>query len=204
MADRRYSPRKTPRQERAKDTRRRLLEAAARVFAARGYARTTTNHIAAEAGHSIGSLYQYFPNKDAIVAELSTAHARAGIAAVKASFGSGSLPGSLEGKLRWFVRLTLDQHRDDPALHRVLFEEAPRSPELLELLRSAESAILRAVEAMLAADPAVRVADSGMAARLVVGAIESLVHRFVASGRLDLIDRFEDELVTMLTRYLSG
>lgn len=186
------------------DTRERILAAAARVFAEHGYAHGTTNRIAEEAGHSIGSLYQYFPNKDAILVELATAHAREGITAIETELRDGSLPDSLEGKLRLFVRIAVDQHRDDPALHRVLFEEAPRSAELLELLHTAEARLEGGVRVLLDVDPAVRVSDTAMAARLVVGAVESLVHRFIASGSLDELDRFENELVAMLVRYLSA
>lgn len=100
-----------------------------------GYAAGTTNRIAEAAGHSIGSLYQYFPNKDAILVELAAAHARAGVAAIGRLLDDGPLPERLENKLRLFVRAALDSHRDDPALHRVLFEQAPRPPELLDFLQ---------------------------------------------------------------------
>lgn len=73
-ADRRLEPRRKPRQVRAELTRERILTAAAHVFAERGYAGGTTNRIAERARISIGSLYQYFPNKDAILAELLIQH----------------------------------------------------------------------------------------------------------------------------------
>jgi AcrR family transcriptional regulator len=208
VPDKRLRPRKQPGQQRAVETRQRLLEAAARVFSEYGYAAGTTNRIAEAAGHSIGSLYQYFPNKDAILVELATAHARAGVAAIGQLLENGTLPDRLEDKIRLFVRAALDNHRDDPALHRVLFEEAPRPPELLETLHQAERQAIAAAEKLLAADPQVSVADIPMAARLVVMAIESLVHRFIASDRpandhLEDVGRFEDELVAMLVRYLT-
>src|SRR4051794_12983052 len=61
------SPRKTPRQERSRQMVERILDAATRVLSERGYDGASTNHIAGTAGISNGSLYQYFPNKDAIV-----------------------------------------------------------------------------------------------------------------------------------------
>ncbi len=203
MPDKRLRPRKTPGQLRALETRQRLLDAAARVFAEHGYTAGTTNRIAEAAGHSIGSLYQYFPNKDAILVELSTAHARSGIAAVERLLTGGGLPDTLEGKIRLFVRATMDNHRDDPALHKVLFEEAPRPPELLTILHEAEQRLTAVAERLLTAEPEVTVADIPMAARIVVTAIESLVHRFHASGEPADADRFEHELVTMLVRYLT-
>jgi hypothetical protein len=98
----------------------------------------------------------------------------------------------------------MDNHRDDPALHRVLFEEAPRSPELLAYLHDAEQRLIALSEQLLAADPAVTVDDIPMAARIVVGTIESLVHRFHASAEPGDADGFERELVAMLLRYLTA
>lgn len=59
--------RKTPVQERSKDTVRRIIDAATTMLKERGYDGASTNRIAAAAGISPGSLYQYFPNKDAIL-----------------------------------------------------------------------------------------------------------------------------------------
>jgi AcrR family transcriptional regulator len=203
MPSKRLQPRKDPRQERAIETRGRLLAAAARVFSEHGYSAGTTNRIAEAAGHSIGSLYQYFPNKDAILAELVTAHAKAGIAAITRQLDAG-LPDSLEDKLRLFVRTAMDNHRDDPALHRVLFEEAPHPPELLALLHTAEEQAIATACSLLSADPQVRVIDVAMAARLTVNSIESLVHRFYSSGEPHEAERFENELVAMLHSYLTA
>lgn len=71
------APRKRPAQQRARTTVEAILGAAIELFAARGYARTTTNAVAARAGISVGSLYQYFPNKDAILTALVERHMEA-------------------------------------------------------------------------------------------------------------------------------
>jgi AcrR family transcriptional regulator len=67
------TPRKTPRQERSLRTVERILDAAAHIFHEQGYAGATTNDIADEANLSIGSIYQYFPNKDAVLVALTNA-----------------------------------------------------------------------------------------------------------------------------------
>lgn len=64
------SPRKQPRQQRARQTVQRLLDAAAELIEDHGLESLTTNRIAEHAGVNIASLYQYFPHKDAIVAAL--------------------------------------------------------------------------------------------------------------------------------------
>ena len=68
------NPRKTLRQQRSRETVERILEAAAHIFNERGYTEATTNEIADEADVSIGSLYQYFPNKDALLLALAHKH----------------------------------------------------------------------------------------------------------------------------------
>lgn len=65
-----HSPRKQPSQARAQLTQAAIVEAAARILESDGQSGLTTNHIAQRAGVSIGSLYQYFPNRDAILAAL--------------------------------------------------------------------------------------------------------------------------------------
>lgn len=65
-----HLPRKQASQARARATRAAILEAAARILEAGGTAGLNTNAIAQRAGVSVGSLYQYFPNKEAILAEL--------------------------------------------------------------------------------------------------------------------------------------
>jgi AcrR family transcriptional regulator len=203
---RRLRPRKAPVQARAQQTRDRILEAAARVFARHGYAAGTTNRIASEAGLSIGSLYQYFPNKDVILVELVRRHLAEGSAAVTERLArSGGLPDRLEDRIGLFVDAMLANHVGDPRLHQVLFEEAPRPRPLIDELHATEEWAVALAEQILASDPSVRVADLPMAAWMVVAAIESLVHRYVSSRPDDLdVETFRRELVAMLTRYLTG
>ena len=66
----RFRPRKTPVQKRSQATVDAILDASAQVLRKKGYAKTTTNAIAERAGVSIGSLYEYFPNKEAVFAAL--------------------------------------------------------------------------------------------------------------------------------------
>ncbi|EOH6038345.1 TetR/AcrR family transcriptional regulator [Acinetobacter baumannii] len=63
-------PRKRPRQARSVATFEAILEAAARILESLGFAGFNTNAVAERAGVSIGSLYQYFPSKDALIVEL--------------------------------------------------------------------------------------------------------------------------------------
>ncbi|WP_031467031.1 TetR/AcrR family transcriptional regulator [Sciscionella sediminilitoris] len=195
---RRLQPRKRPRQVRAELTRQRILTAAAHVFAEHGYAAGTTNRIAEQARISIGSLYQYYPNKDAILSELLLRH-------LDVAAASGPLPpeGSLEEIIRGQVRAVIENHRDDPQLLRVLIEQAPRSPELLAKIDQYERSRVAYVRELLGSHPEVRVEDTETAARLMVSTVELVVHKLVAAPDPIDVGRFEEELVAMLTRYLT-
>jgi AcrR family transcriptional regulator len=196
----RFRQRKQPKQQRAAQTRQRILDAAAHVFAEHGYVAATTNRIAEQAGISIGSLYQYFPNKDSILRALMDAHLDAGTRLLGERLSEG-LPQKLEDTLRVFVRATIDNHRDNPRLHRVLFEEAPRAPEFLARLHELEQLSVDATVRLLEQHPDVR-ANGRLSAHIVVTTIESLVHRLVTSQTPADPQRLEDEIVDLLTGYL--
>lgn len=202
----RFRQRKQPKQQRAAETRQRVLDAAAQVFAEHGYAAGTTNRIAERAGVSIGSVYQYFPNKDAVLRALMDAHVDAGARLLTERL-SGGLPERLDDVLRLFVRAAIDNHRDNPRLHRVLFEEAPRAPEFLNRLHELEQFSVDTAARLLEQHPEVR-ADSRLNAQLVVATIDSLVHRLVTRPDVgtDPVDfgEVEDEIVALLTGYLSA
>jgi AcrR family transcriptional regulator len=214
----RVTPRRTPRQARSVETLERILDAAAQVFSRHGYASGTTNRIAAEASMSIGSLYQYFPNKDAIVLALARRHMAETTDQLRACFAAHhhDLPGLIEA----VVDVMVDAHAADAALHQVLFEQAPRPPELTSELDALEEELVGAVAGLLrhtarptgtalAAEgsPDDRATDPDRfddVARVTVATVESLVHRLVATETARLEPhRLRDELVWMVTGYLE-
>ena len=83
-------PRKSPSQRRSIDTVEVIIEAAVRILRSDGYAGLTTRRVAEVAGVSVGSLYQYFHNRQAIVAEMVRRRVTAFIAAVEATDISGA------------------------------------------------------------------------------------------------------------------
>ena len=117
--------RKAPRQARSRETVAVILEASARILESDGLRGFNTNAIAARAGVSIGSLYQYFPNKDSIVLALISGFEEAFhdtvVKAVRDGKGKGLKP-----HLRLVVRALVSAHYHRPRLKRVLETEEER------------------------------------------------------------------------------
>ena len=123
--------RKRPKQERSRNTVAVNLEAAARIWEAGGLEALTTNAAAERAGVSIGSLYQYFPDKDAILVELIRRE-RTKLFTEIEMLPSRNGPRSLEGDVRALIRLAVAHQLERPRLARALeYAEAslPLSPE---------------------------------------------------------------------------
>ncbi|WP_285479854.1 TetR/AcrR family transcriptional regulator [Amycolatopsis sp. NBRC 101858] len=200
---RRIQPRKQPRQVRAELTRQRILTAAAHVFGEHGYAAGTTNRIAERAGISIGSLYQYFPNKDAILGELLVRHLDDGMAIAERVRGE-QLPGPIDEVFRVFVRGAIESHLGEPRLLRMLREQAPQTNELLEKVERMKQSLTTYMRELLDGHPEVRIADTGTAARLIVTTVELVIHQLMADHEPVDTGKLENELVAMLTRYVRA
>ncbi|WP_116201393.1 TetR/AcrR family transcriptional regulator [Amycolatopsis circi] len=204
MPGKRLQPRKEPQQVRGELTRQRILTAAARVFAEMGYAAGTTNRIAERARVSIGSLYQYYPNKDAILVALAARHLDTRAESPRRHRETAGPPETLDGALRELVHVAIQNHLDDPQLLRVMAEQAPRAPELLEQVARYEEERIAEVRGLLERYPETSVSNVDMAARIVVNAVELLVHKLIAGPEPLDLPAFEDELVTLLTRYATA
>jgi AcrR family transcriptional regulator len=130
----RPKPRKTPRQARSAETVRVILEAAARILESQGLAGFTTNAVAERAGVSIGSLYQYFPSKEALTGALIRQETAVLLedagAAVHESSGRDALTKLIAAAVRHQLRR--------PALARLLDFEESRLPLDEEVRRVAD------------------------------------------------------------------
>ena len=116
--------RKRPVQRRSAATVDAILEAAARILESAGLAGYTTNASAARAGVSIGSLYQYFPNRDALTAALIDRESAPLLAEVEAA-GAAS---SCEAALLRLIRAAVAHQMRRPELARLLDFEERRLP----------------------------------------------------------------------------
>lgn len=199
----RTTPRKRPRQERSKATVDTILEATARVLKKQGFDGLSTNAVAAQAGVSIGSLYQYFPNKEALVAKLIDRHMEDMNAAIFAELTRVAVM-PIAQAARAVVELTIRAHSVDPDLHRVLTEQVPRIGKLARL-RELDEICHRMVAGLLAARKGeLAIADPDLAAFILVSTIEAVIHRAALLYPARLRDpRLVDETTLVVTRYLG-
>lgn len=195
--------RKRPRQARSRALVDAVLEAAARVLVERGYEGATTNHIAEVAGVSIGSIYQYFPNKEALVRALLERHVENAVALRPEGLDEEAL--DLRSRFRMSIEWFLDVHRADPELHRVLTSLAPDVVGS-DLLRSfEESARLRIRTVLETHAPELRSKDLDTASFIVATCLESLTHGAVLHHP-DMLKApaLADEMTELLVRYLEA
>jgi AcrR family transcriptional regulator len=198
-------PRKRPRQSRARETVRVILRAAAQVFSQRGYAATTTNHIAARAGVSIGSLYEYFPGKDAILVALLDEHLAEGEAILAQVWSRIDECADMRAVVRRFAQAMFDLHARDRGLHRLLFEEAPLPRRTRQRIYDMEQEVASRIESYLRARPGTTRRDPALAAAVIVQCVEGLTHKLVvhAEGR-GAIEPYVEEMVALVTAYLAA
>lgn len=180
------NPRKLPRQARARATVAAVVTAAAQVLVELGYEATTTARVAERAGVSIGSLYQYFPNKEALVAALVERHAGEIVAILRQALEDPAIA-TIEDGLRSFIRAGATAHRLDPALHKILFEQVPRVGRVAQAMDTSRT-VTGALERFLRSHasqlrPGL---DPAIAAVVVETALEAIIHKSVIE-RQDLL-----------------
>ena len=197
------TPRKRPRQDRSRATVDAVLAATARILVRRGFDGLTTNAVAEAAGVSIGSLYQYFPNKEALVAALIERHIEDMNAAVLSELVRVA-PLPMAQAVRAVIELAIEAHAIEPELHRVLTEQVPRVGRLAKL-RELDAISHRMVAGLLGARrDELAVTDPDLAAFVIVSAIEAIIHRAALLAPERLRDpRLIDEACALVTRYLG-
>ncbi len=198
----RTNPRKAASQKRSRHTVDVLLEATARILVREGFDKASTNRIAEVAGVSVGSLYQYFPGKEALVAALSDRHNQEVMRAVQGELAEAvNLP--LEQAVRKLVAVAIKAHRIDPKLHRVLAEQIPRVGRLenVETFNRQNYALFAAY--LERHRDAIRPVDLGLAAFVCVTSIEALTHTAVLHRKV-VEDKAMKALIEEATRLVVG
>jgi AcrR family transcriptional regulator len=198
------TPRKKPKQKRSKATVAAILEATAQLLVDGGYHNLSTNKIAETAGVSIGSLYQYFPNKEAVVAAVVEEFADRQFEILVQGLGNLGPDADMESSVRELVHSMLEAKRCEPELSKVLFEELPPVGQI-DVLKEWTQRACELVQAALEmrADE-VRPDNLAIAAFVLVTACHGIVHTTVVD-RPELLenDDLADETAELVLRYLE-
>jgi AcrR family transcriptional regulator len=196
-------PRKLPKQGRAKATVEAILTATAHILVRHGFEAASTNRIAERAGVSIGSLYQYFPSKDALVAALLERHVQEMLAVAQDGLAR-PMGESMRGRARTMVRVMLAAHAVEPRLHRVFMEEMPYANRMQRLGEMEQMFEELAKVALERERGTIRPRNLDIAAFILVQAVEALTHAAVLH-RPELLnsEEFLEETTELIVRYLS-
>ena len=202
MPDKKPPTRRAPVQKRARATVASILDAAAAAFVEHGYAGGTTNRIAGAAGVSVGSLYEYFPNKDAILVALL--HRRLEEVEAEYDRALATPPPSAMDALDLLVLTVTDRYTRASALDRVLLEEVPHPPETLDALAAAEAALAERIRSLVLRRPGVQAGTRGPAASFSARILDTSCRSFVLHGLPGLDEAtFRRELARLLGGYLG-
>lgn len=199
--------RKLPQQARSRATVDRIIDAAQRILARDGYAALSTNRVAEAAGVSPGSLYQYFPDKHAIVESLierSWQRISDEVAASLADRLGDTGPDAARGVIEALIS-ALERHRE---ILRVMSQDLPASAHA-----DRAGALERRIRDLVAAYLALRPATTGTpiarspvaAAWLVTIGVSGLATRWVLD-QPTAVDRdtFVDEMARLWGAYVAA
>jgi AcrR family transcriptional regulator len=196
-------PRKSPRQARAKATVDAIVEATTQVLLKDGYERFTTARAAERAGVSVGSLYQYFPNKAALASAVIERCCQDFLAAFEAAL-LGRRRVRLADSIGAIVEV-LVSHRLSPELHKAVLDLAPRIG-VAARTEAVSQAAARAIESVLRehADEIAPDIDIAAAAIVIETMLETLAHRAVQGHPVHLRgEALAREATRFVTSYLT-
>ncbi|WP_382163366.1 TetR/AcrR family transcriptional regulator [Hydrogenophaga sp. ANAO-22] len=191
--------RKQPRQARSRTTVDAIVQAGARILGQRGWAGFTTNAVAEAAGVSIGSLYQYFPDKHALIDAIRRQHLDDCLSAVQKPTTGKSLRRYVEALVDDMIAV----HAGNPGLHQVLLDEVLAAEGLRDPHSAFEKTYLGCHASAVAhyRGQATAAAADALAGTLVSDALDGVIHNAIRRGEL-ASTAVRSELVRLLLLYL--
>jgi AcrR family transcriptional regulator len=200
----RRNPRKIPRQTRSKATVDAIVEAAARILERDGYTRASVNRIAALAGVSVGSLYQYFPTKEAVVAAVAARLGQDMLVVFGRDLAElAFIP--IEQGIQGIVAQAMAAFRVRPKLRRVLREEAPELHPLVDV-RDFDAQLADVLVAYFEfghAGASNRPRNTRLAVGLLMAAVEAIADTFAGDPTIDQ-EELVRETAALVARYLRA
>ena len=200
--------RRQPKQVRSVETYESVLTAASELFAQTGYEQTTTHQIAKQASISVGALYRYFSDKQAILLELYRREITNTRQQLLDQFDITDLVATdIREIIRRTLTLAFDVYGQRAALRLVLGEQSRKIPALIEVRREQETELFGAVESILKAVSEVELPDVELSAYLVSVFFEGLIDDYLLRQsdppRFDR-DRVIDSATELILRYALG
>lgn len=196
-------PRKAPIQARSRKTVQAISQATTQVLIRLGYEKTTTGAVAECAGVSIGTLYQYFPNKELLVMSVVHSHHDEVLATVERVLVAHA-ESPLDVSLRAVIRASLDAHRLQPELHKVLMEQVPGVGESAHVLALREKLTALVQQHLARHLPRASRDRLRMLAFVIETTVEALTHRTVIDSPAWLNSgEIETETFNLLAPYIE-
>ena len=198
----RLSSRKEPRQARSTQLVADILEAAVRVLAREGAHRFTTARVAETAGISVGSLYQYFPNKEAILFRLQADEWRQTGGLLQALLADRSMPPT--GRLHAVVQAFFRSECEEASLRVALDDAAPLYRDAPETQAHRKAGRQRFLQFMRDALPAATPRERAVAADIVMMSMMAVGKQVSEEGRPPAeVDRLASAMGDMFAAYLD-
>jgi AcrR family transcriptional regulator len=196
-------PRKSPVQARSAASVEAILKATIQVLVQVGKERLTTTRVAARAGVSVGTLYQYFPNKGALLRSALQGHLNEIVAVVETV--CREQPGaSLEKMATRLVTGFLDAKMKDPKASVALYRVSSDA-DGARISRETEQKVGRAIGAMLASAKDELRRDPELVSSILQGAMNGVSRLLLESASPEVeYERLRDELVFVVCGYLRA
>lgn len=196
---------KQPQQARSRATVDALVEAAEQILVEEGWEGLTTNRVAERAGASVGTLYQYFANKEAIVGLVTERFLDDQLELLRERLLQIMSGGeqALEQVIPPMVHALVEIKEIRPRLSRVLFDQIPSGGQIEALSYWNARAIPMIVAALKARREEVRAIDLELGAHVLVNAVHGIIHATILD-RPELLggEGLGDEIAALVVRYL--
>ena len=197
-------PRKQPSQERSRKTIAAIFDAATRVFVSVGYAEATTDQIAKKAGVSIGTLYNYFPGKEAIlyglweqhVQEIKTIVQEVDISIRQQGFVNRDIVQTL-------LSIVLELISYDRLQNRIFISQIGLPEIIIKKRRELGLYIESAMEAIFRDFANVRIRNPKIGVHIIWATVQAVFHDYILSVSDEIKpEELIDELGDMMSRYV--
>ena len=197
-------PRRVPKQDRSRKRYEEILDVSANLFVEKGFDRTTTNEIAARAGMAVGSLYQYFRNKETIVAALMDRYVRSAQAFTDAFVTQEVQDLSIAEAIDQLLDPYVEHHTENAAFSQIWL-----GADLSEQLDSAigslsERAIGRIEKLVRARMPGIRPKRARLIAVVTQGIVKSLLSVLMRSDSPRFRQQAACEVKRVLVDYFES